>query len=116
MNTTGSSDYDIIREFFRSRGSRILLKVPKANPGVRDRLMLVNSKLCDAEGTVRLSVSPQCRELIADFEQVSYKENSTQVDKDKDRCRTHVSDALGYLVWQECRNPGTAGEQGRRLI
>ncbi len=116
MNTAGSSDYEIIREFFRSHGAGLLMRVPKANPAVRDRVMLVNSKLCNAEGTVRLSVSPRCKELIADFEQVSYKEDSTQVDKEKDRHRTHTSDALGYLVWQECRNQGPVGEQGKRLI
>jgi phage terminase large subunit len=116
MNTTGSSDYEIIREFFRRSGSRLSLKVPKANPGVRDRVNLVNSKLCSAEGAVQLNVSPRCKELIADFEQVSYKEDSTQVDKEKDRRRTHTSDALGYLVWQECRSLGPVGEQGKRLI
>jgi len=53
--------------------------------------------------------------LRADFEQVAYEEDSTQVDKDKDRRRTHLSDALGYLIWQEDRN-GTIGERGERLF
>jgi len=57
---------------------------------------------------------PKCKELIADLEQVSYLEDSTQIDKDKDRRRTHLSDALGYLIWQESR--GTVGEKGVRLF
>jgi hypothetical protein len=60
-------------------------------------------------------VDPTCRELIEDFEQVSYEEDSTQIDKDKDRKRTHLSDALGYLIWQEDRS-GTIGERGERLF
>jgi hypothetical protein len=53
--------------------------------------------------------------LIADFEQVSYQEDSTQIDKEKDRRRTHLSDALGYLICQEGRN-GPVGERGVRLF
>jgi hypothetical protein len=34
---------------------------------------------------------------------VVYKENSLVIEKDRDPRRTHLSDALGYLVWQECR-------------
>jgi len=58
---------------------------------VRDRVSLVNSKLCNANGEVNLYVDPQCTELIDDFEQVSYHEDSGQIDKDKDRKRTHLS-------------------------
>ena len=54
-------------------------------------------------GEVRLLVDPKCKELIKDFEQVSYKADSNAIDKEKDRRRTHLSDALGYLLWQECR-------------
>jgi len=43
--------------------------------------------------------------LIKDFEQVTYKENSQVMDKDRDSRRTHLSDALGYLVWQEFHRP-----------
>jgi len=117
QQTTGSSDYQIIREFFQTRRTwNILYKVPKANPSVRDRVMTVNTKLRSAVGRVALFVDPKCRELIKDFEQVSYKEDSNVIDKDKDRRRTHLSDALGYLVWQECRPQATIGERPERLI
>ncbi|MES1257290.1 MAG: hypothetical protein ABUS51_02625, partial [Acidobacteriota bacterium] len=90
-------------------------RVPKANPPVRERVAAVNARLRNAHGDVRLLVDPKCRELIADFEQVSYKEDSVQVDKDKDRRRTHLSDALGYLVCQESA-ANTVGERGMRLF
>ncbi|HZL55437.1 MAG TPA: phage terminase large subunit [Bryobacteraceae bacterium] len=114
MKTSGYSDYGIIREYFRARSARVSYRVPTANPAVRERVGAVNAKLRNAAGDIRLFVDPKCVELIADFEQVSYLEDSTQIDKDKDRRRTHLSDALGYLIWQESR--GTVGEKGMRLF
>lgn len=115
MNTTGYSDYQVIRNYFGSRMAKVTYRVPKANPPVRDRVSLVNARLRNARDEVQLFVDPKCRELIDDFEQVSYQEESTQIDKDKDRKRTHMSDALGYLIWQEDRS-GTIGERGERLF
>jgi Terminase RNaseH-like domain len=115
MNTTGYSDYQVIRSYFAARQAKVSYRVPKANPPVRDRVSLVNARLRNARGEVQLFIDPKCKELIDDFEQVSYQEDSTQVDKDKDRRRTHLSDALGYLIWQEDRK-GTIGERGERLF
>ncbi len=115
MSTTGYSDYQVIRNYFASRMAKVTYRVPKANPPVRDRVSLVNTRLRNARGEARLFIDPKCRELIADFEQVAYCEDSTRIDKDKDRRRTHLSDALGYLIWQEDRN-GTIGERGERLF
>ena len=115
--TTGSTDYQIIREHFRTQyGQAVNYRVPRSNPSVRERVMLVNSKLQTAGGSTQLLVDRRCKELIKDFEQVSYKADSNQIDKDRDRRRTHVSDALGYLLWQECRPVADIGEQARRLI
>lgn len=117
QHTTGTSDYEIIREYFRRNyGARVTYKIPNANPQVRERVNLTNMCLRNAAGEIRLRVDRRCKELIKDFEQVSYKADSTQVDKEKDRRRTHVSDALGYLVWQECRPSQRIGEQGMRLL
>ena len=111
------SDFQVIRDYFFVRGSKAHMNVPKSNPSVRARVGLMNSRLCNAEGDVNLIVSPRCKELIDDFEQVAYEEESTQIDKNKDRRRTHASDALGYLVWQECQaRVNTIGERGQRLI
>lgn len=115
MQTTGYSDYKIIRNFFALRKGRTEYRVPRANPPVRERVGMVNTKLCNADGDVSLYVDPRCGELITDLEEVSYCEDSTQIDKDKDRKRTHLSDALGYLIWQEGRN-GPIGERGERLF
>lgn len=117
VHTTGTSDYHIVRDFFAENYSDPLhYKVPKANPSVRDRVTLTNAKLRSASGEIRLFVDRKCVELIKDFEQVCYKADSTIPDKDKDRRRTHVSDALGYLLWQECRPLPKIGDRNQRLF
>ena len=110
------TDYGVVQKYFQERGRIIQRRVPKSNPSVRDRVGLMNARLCNVLGDVNLIVSPRCKELIDDFEQVAYEEESTQIDKNKDRHRTHASDALGYLVWQEVREQKTIGEQGQRLL
>ncbi len=117
LQTTGSSDYQIMREFFKSSGRvRVEFRVPTANPLVRDRVSLMNAKLRPASGEIQLRVNGRCKELIKDFEQVSYKEDRCVIDKERDRSRTHLSDALGYLVWQECRPMQQIGYRQERLL
>jgi len=117
LQTSGTSDLAILRKFLSEEAYRkVEFRIPKSNPAVRDRVTLVNSKLAAADGERSLFVHPRCRELVKDFEQVAYKENSTIIDKDRDPKRTHLSDALGYLVWQECRERVKIGFQGNRLM
>lgn len=115
--STGYSDFELIRQCL-SRGGmkKVRYHIPRANPEVRERVNLMNAMLKPAEGEARLFVDPKCKELIADLEQVTYKPGSGAIDKEKDLRRTHLSDALGYLVWQECRPMGPAGERGQRLF
>jgi hypothetical protein len=118
LQTTGTTDLAILKSRFLSDGpyGEVRFKVPRSNPAVRDRVSLMNAKLEAADGSRSLLVHPRCKELIRDFEQVTYRENSQAIDKDRDPKRTHLSDALGYLVWQEGR-PGTrVGERGHRLM
>lgn len=115
--TTGFSDYQMVREHFAQfTTAPVRYKVPKANPSVRERINLTNSTLRSASGAIGLLVDPSCKELIKDFEQVSFRQDSYQIDKDRDRRRTHLSDALGYLLWQESRPQGSIGERSERLL
>jgi hypothetical protein len=117
LKTTGTTDYQIIRQFFARTPYRYAdYRVPKSNPAVRDRVQLLNAKLKSAAGDVRMRISARCKELIKDLEQVTYKAESTVIDKEKDSKRTHLSDALGYLIWQECRSNVRFGEQTTRLL
>lgn len=113
MSTKGSTDYDIVRDHFLKRRERMEQRIQTHNPAVRDRITATNARLKNAEGETAMWIDPRCRELIADFEEVSYKAESTEVDKTKDRRRTHLSDALGYLICQESRVLPKFGEQSR---
>ncbi len=113
--TSAFSDYELIRQAFRN-DSRVELVVQRSNPAVRDRINLVNARLKSADGQRRLFIAPRCRGLIEDLEQVTYKPDSGVIDKDRSPERTHLSDALGYLLWQEYRAGGRAGERSERLL
>lgn len=115
--TTGASDYEMVREYFQIHSTTpVQYRVPKSNPSVRERINLTNARLLSAAGEVGLAVDKKCKELIKDFEQVAYKAETNLIDKDRDRLRTHLSDALGYLLWQECRALPVVGERPQRLF
>ena len=117
MQTTGLSDFQMVREYLRSvRYGNVRLDLAKANPNVKDRVALTNGMLANADGVARLVVDPRCKELIQDFEQVCFKPDSAVIDKEADLKRTHLSDALGYLVWQRCRSQSPFGFQSRRIF
>jgi hypothetical protein len=117
LQTAGTTDYRIIKEFFRRTAyNNVKFRVPPSNPSVRERVGLVNGKLFAANEDVSLFVHPRCKGLITDLEEVTYKPDSSVIDKERDAERTHLSDALGYLIWQECRRQATFGEQDRRLL
>ena len=115
--TCGTSDYKAIQAFLIRNGYKHhRFQVPTQNPYVRERVALVNGQLLSQYESVQLFVDPKCKELIQDFEEVTYKPDSGVIDKERDPKRTHLSDAIGYLVWQE-RSPQTSyGEQGTRLF
>jgi hypothetical protein len=117
VQTTGTSDYKIIKSFFKGEaGIATEYKVPSKNPLVRERVNLMNSKLKSTSGDSTLFINPKCKELVKDFEEVTFIAGTTQIDKDRDSKRTHLSDALGYLVWQECRKTPPIGPQCQPLM
>ena len=105
-STAGRSDYEIIRQFFRTQPDfRVTYHVKSSNPAVRDRVNAMNGMLRNNQGERRLWVNPGCKQLIRDLERVSWKADShdnllPQLDKTNPGL-THVSDALGYLIESE---------------
>ncbi len=117
LQTSGTTDYRMVREFLIGAGyKRFEFRVPTVNPSVRERVGLVNAMLYSAAGETELYLDPRCKETILDLEEVSYKPDSMTIDKERDPKRTHLSDALGYLVWKECRVQTPFGEQNARLL
>lgn len=105
--TTGSSDWQMVRSWLSARGSYVKysIEVPEGNPLVKNRVNAVNSMLKSMDGEVRISIHPRCKHLVRDLEEVVWKELSSgrpggDIDKDRDATLTHVSDAFGYGVFK----------------
>jgi hypothetical protein len=105
--TSGTStDWALIRQFFGQwRGTfEPAYYTATMNPGVRERVSCVNSRLTNLINETHLFIDPSCVELIKDLEQVTWVLDSTgaatgQLNK-SDKARTHASDALGYYISQ----------------
>lgn len=86
-SAAGLSDHQILM----NAGFRL---ASVTNPYRGDRYNAVNN----AFEKKKIKVHPKCQALIKDLEQVSFKEGSNHPDT-SDSKLTHISDALGYLVW-----------------
>ena len=63
---------------------------------VVDRVNSVNAMLLNAQGSRRLLVSPNCKQLIRALDGLTYKEGSKILDNRSGF--DHITDALGYLI------------------
>jgi hypothetical protein len=117
----GASDWELVREYFRNDNRFVFnFKIPSADPPVKDRVTAVNSMLCNSLGEARLFADPRCKELARDFQQVAWKPDASgnltaSMDK-SDKRRTHVSDALGYLIHREFPVRQRGGPQSQVLF
>jgi hypothetical protein len=106
-SSASRTDWQIVKEVLDARGYGFVRKfhVTSANPMVKDRVNCMNSMLRNTAGEVRLTVDPCCQQLIVDFERVHWKAdaggNSPGEPDKSDPARTHVSDALGYMIARE---------------
>ena len=106
-SSADQSDWEIIRQALGRVDSLIRpsFQVSKQNPSVRMRVNSINGMLCNQRQQRRLLVHPECRQLIRDFERVTWamdRNGNIMGDIDKsDPMRTHISDALGYCVAYE---------------
>lgn len=117
-----ATDWALIRQYFAGHHGQVTahVRAATANPSVRDRVNIVNSRLLNATGEHRLFIDPKCRHLILDFERICWQQDdlgqpTTELDK-SDRMRTHTSDALGYFLTQAFPLGPKIGEQRNRLF
>lgn len=73
-----------------------VVKAPLAHSPVRDRINSVNSRLCGSDSIRRLFIHPKCKYTIEGLERHTYKEGTSQPDKDSGY--DHMMDALGYMI------------------
>lgn len=100
----GKTTYAVIEQYFRdiARDFKLEMNPNIFNPPVIDRVGSVNAMLYNARGEVGCFIDPSCKELITDLLEVCWcKDNQHEIDKKRDRQRTHWSDALGYLIFRD---------------
>lgn len=101
---------------------RIEWHVPTENPAELDRVVVMNSRIESAYGEIRMLVDPvACPRLIEDLEGVTLKpadkaNGKVEIDKKRDLALTHLSDALGYVVYWLHREMVEAGLEGRAMV
>lgn len=78
------------------RISPLQLKVPKANPNVRNTRVLTNS-LWSKHGNLWVNKNA-CPHLVTDLNQVVVDDDG-DIDKTKDKRKTHLLDCLRYYFW-----------------
>ena len=98
------SDWDIIRRELRMTfGDRLRISVPDSNPLERSRVNAVNSRLKSGPADkpiIRMMIHPEkAKNVVRDFDGVRTVEGgSGEIDKEKDKKLSHISDALGYYI------------------
>lgn len=91
---SNKSNWEIIKEQFPSA----IYEVGVSNPAIQDRVNAVNCKMLNSKNKIGLYINTNgCDELIKDFEQIIYKQNTNVIDSSNPE-RTHNSDNLGYMI------------------
>ena len=85
----GKTDYSILVN------AGFTVKARQSHTPVRDRVNAVNAMLKNAAGETKLFVDPKCKHTIDSLTKLTYKEGTTQIEKNGFE---HQADAVGYLV------------------
>jgi hypothetical protein len=73
-----------------------IVKCPNSHNPVRDGINAVNSKLRSSTGKTTYFIDPKCKHSIASLEKHSYKEGTSQPDKDDGY--DHMADSIRYFI------------------
>jgi hypothetical protein len=121
QSSASRTDWQQVRDFFARHPDRYRAQfhVGGSNPAVRDRVNCVNAMLLNQAGQMRVIIDPKCKQLIQDLERVHWKADThgnplNEIDK-SDPARTHVSDALGYMLAKEFSMNMSGGFRSERL-
>jgi phage terminase large subunit len=85
----GKTDISIIQN------NGIATKFRSAHTPVKDRVNALNTKLKNANGEIGMYVAPKCKNIIRSLERLSYKEDTSVIEKDGNE---HMFDAVSYLI------------------
>jgi hypothetical protein len=105
------SDWQTIEDYLGRQWPVFQMDIDSADPGPRDRVVVTNSRLKNASGMVRVFIDPSCRHLAEDLGQTQ-NDQGGDPDEGPDRKRTHISDALAYLLFQRFGSPVASASRG----
>ncbi|MCE2930398.1 MAG: phage terminase large subunit [Vampirovibrionales bacterium] len=104
----GTTDYTIILNTLSSFGyHRVSTNLPTSNGSIMDRIQAWNAAVCNRDGVRRVLVSPKCKKIIWNMENLKYingtsvveEPTTNQIDKDKAlKFSGHMFDAVSYLI------------------
>lgn len=89
--------WNIVRNEFMDWN--VSFKIGRKNPRIGDRIALVNSRLKTADGVIHTQVSPKAKELIMDFETISYEDIMKGEKTRMGEERSHSVDGYGYYIY-----------------
>jgi len=95
-SATSGSDYKLIGDHPKLKQLGLKIRIPRSNPGIKNRLAACNAMFCNAAGEHRMFVAPTCIQLIDDLEARTFKTGSTELADSGDI--GHITDAMGYAV------------------
>ena len=104
---TAKSDYYLLEMAFRGYVSEPKMRVPVANPYIKERLNAFNRRLLGPDNAPGLFIDRErCPELVKDMQEVVLDKAGSGLHKVSDRKqsysdRTHASDAAGYWIARE---------------
>jgi hypothetical protein len=99
--SSAKSNWAIIIQALQQAGIKVSLRLQSANPTVWDRINAVKSQLMTKDGPGLFINPDRCPYLVVDLESVSWKQGENVIDQDTDPTLTHLSDAMGYMIWVE---------------
>lgn len=107
-----ASDYTDIKRILTASGWKVVDRVQRSHPAIKDRQNSVRAKIKTASGTTSLYVNPVtapwCDKGLAT---VQLKKGSTFQEEQKDNDYQHITTAIGYCVaveWPVFNGTGTS--------
>ena len=92
-NAPGSqTDFTILQN------AGFVVDAPAKAPLVKDRVNATNALFKDANGRVRCIIHPRAAKLVRALDGLVYREDTNVPDKSSGL--DHITDALGYMIWQ----------------
>ena len=98
------SNWDIVEDGLQRAGIPYEIFIQTQNPSEGDRVNAVRAQFRTGEGFGFLIDLQACPHVVNDFRGVKYVEGKNEIEKPtsgKGAELTHISDALGYLIWVE---------------